>query len=192
MSGGRGRQRQVLLLAVLVVVLAGVLVWRLGPANPAEPAAAPSNLARTGGAPASSAPGGVSDVRLELLQADQSGLDEPKRNPFRFEARTPPPAPPTAAIPREQPDSDLTPPPEPLVPAGPPPPPPIPLRFIGVIGATGGGRIAAFTDGRGNNFQGREGDIIEGRYKVLRIEPESVELAYLDGRGRQTIRLSGL
>jgi len=191
-SEPRGRQRQVLLLAALVVVLAAVLVWRFRESGPAERATAPSNLARTPGAPASSGQGEVSDVRLELLQADQSGPDDPRRNPFRFEARTRPPGPPGASVPREQPDPDFTLPPAPFEPAGPPPPPPIPLRFIGVIGAAGTGQIAAFTDGRGNNFQGREGDIIEGRYQVLRIEPESVELAYLDGRGRQTIRLSGL
>jgi hypothetical protein len=81
--------------------------------------------------------------------------------------------------------------PPPNVPAGPPPAPPIPLKFIGVLGAPGGAQAASFSDGRGNVFQGREGDIIEGRYKVLRVGTDSVELAYLDGRGRQTIRLSG-
>ena len=46
------------------------------------------------------------------------------------------------------------------------------------------------SDGRGI-YQGREGDIIEGRYRIVRIGLESVEMTYLDGRGRQTIRLSG-
>jgi hypothetical protein len=55
----------------------------------------------------------------------------------------------------------------------------------------GGQRVATFTDTRGNTFYGREGDIIEGRYRVLRIGANSVELAYLDGRGRQTIQLTG-
>jgi len=30
-----------------------------------------------------------------------------------------------------------------------------------------------------------------GQYRILRISAESIEMAYLDGRGRQTIRLSG-
>jgi hypothetical protein len=38
---------------------------------------------------------------------------------------------------------------------------------------------------------GKEGDIIDGRYRIVRIGAESIELTYLDGRGRQTIRLSG-
>ena len=38
---------------------------------------------------------------------------------------------------------------------------------------------------------GSEGDIIEGRYRIVRIGVESIELAWVDGRGQQTIRLSG-
>ena len=56
---------------------------------------------------------------------------------------------------------------------------------------TQAGRIGIFSDGRGNIFSGKDGDIIEGRYKVLKVSPDAVELSYLDGRGRQTIRLTG-
>ena len=56
---------------------------------------------------------------------------------------------------------------------------------------TQAGRVAILSDGRGNVFYGKEGDIIEGRYKVLKVGPDAAELAYLDGRGRQTIRLTG-
>jgi hypothetical protein len=51
--------------------------------------------------------------------------------------------------------------------------------------------VAVLADGRGNVFHGREGDIIEGRYRVLRVGADSADLMYVDGRGRQTIRLSG-
>jgi hypothetical protein len=48
------------------------------------------------------------------------------------------------------------------------------------------------TDGKGGvPIYGEEGDVVEGRYKILKIGVESIEMAYLDGRGRQTIRLSG-
>jgi hypothetical protein len=30
-----------------------------------------------------------------------------------------------------------------------------------------------------------------GQYRILRIGAESIEMSYLDGRGRQTIRLTG-
>jgi hypothetical protein len=75
-------------------------------------------------------------------------------------------------------------------PAGPPPPPPIPLKFIGKVESGKAGLVAVLSDNRGV-YQGRQGDIIEGRYRILRIGVESVDLAYLDGRGRQTIRLTG-
>jgi hypothetical protein len=66
------------------------------------------------------------------------------------------------------------------------------MRFIGIVdGPTPTGRVVFFSDGRGNVFFGREGDTIEGRYKVLEVGPDTAELSYLDGRGRQTIRLSG-
>jgi hypothetical protein len=78
------------------------------------------------------------------------------------------------------------------VPAGPPPPPPIPLKFIGIAEApTQSMRIAAFVDSTGHAWQGREGDVVAGQYRILKIGMESIEMAYLDGRGRQTIRLSG-
>jgi hypothetical protein len=77
-------------------------------------------------------------------------------------------------------------------PQGPPPPPPIPLRFIGLVDAPSqAGRVAILSDGRGNVFYGKEGDIIEGRYRLLRVGPDAAEISFTDGRGRQTIRLSG-
>jgi hypothetical protein len=50
--------------------------------------------------------------------------------------------------------------------------------------------MAVLSDNRGV-YWGREGDTIEGRYRIVRIGTESIELAHLDGNGRQTIRLSG-
>jgi hypothetical protein len=66
------------------------------------------------------------------------------------------------------------------------------LKYIGDVAdpKKPGGKIAVLSDGR-NVFHGREGEVIEGRYRILRIGVESVDLAYLDGRGRQTIRQTG-
>lgn len=73
----------------------------------------------------------------------------------------------------------------------PPPPPPIPYKFIGLLsGPDRIGRIAVLSDGK-LVLHGREGDIIEGRFKLVKIGEESVQMEYIDGRGRQTIRLSG-
>jgi len=118
-------------------------------------------------------------------------------------APTPPPPPPPVVKPQARvapppppppPPPVVTRPPEIAVPVGPPPPPPLPpiaLKFIGIVeGTTQTAKIAVLSDGR-NVFHGREGDIIEGRYRIQRIGAESIEMAYLDGRGRQTIRLTG-
>ena len=53
------------------------------------------------------------------------------------------------------------------------------------------GRVAILSDARGGVFYGREGEIVEGRYRILKIGVESIDIAYLDGRGRQTIRHTG-
>jgi hypothetical protein len=38
---------------------------------------------------------------------------------------------------------------------------------------------------------GPEGATIDGRYRIIKIGAESVELAHVDGRGHQMIRLTG-
>lgn len=80
-----------------------------------------------------------------------------------------------------------------LAPAGPPPLPRIPLKFIGLMTSEQNrtvDRVAVLSDAQGV-YYGREGEIIEGRYRILKIGVESIDLAYLDGRGRQTIRQTG-
>lgn len=129
----------------------------------------------------------LTEVRLHRLHSTPPDLEDVARNPFRFTAREAPPSPNrvvSAPAPRMAPAV--------TVPTGPPPVPPIPLRYIGLLDApTQAGRVAVLSDGRGNILYGREGDTIEGRYRVLQITPVAAELSHLDGRGRQTIRLSG-
>jgi len=126
-------------------------------------------------------------VHLDALQSERPKPESVERNLFRFKQKAPPPPPPVVKRPEA--------PPPPVVPAGPPPPPPlapITLKFIGIVEAPSHGeKIAILSDGRNAPFYGKEGAIIEGRYRILKIGVESVELAYADGRGRQTIRLTG-
>ena len=181
------QKRQLALLGALVVV--GALVYVVPPMlnQPAETGAPPSNRAAGTNAAAPEAP--VVDLDLERLGREREPLPEANRDPFRFRPREAPPAPRTEARSSPRPEDLL--PPVPSGPPPPPPPPPIPVKFIGLVELRGGTRVAAFSDTRGNTFSGKEGDIIEGRYRLLRISADSVELAYLDGRGRQTIRLTG-
>lgn len=73
---------------------------------------------------------------------------------------------------------------------GPPPPAPIPLRYVGYADNPGSGRIAALSDGR-FTYNGKEGDVIEGKWRIVRIGVESVVIEYVNGAGRQTLRLAG-
>jgi hypothetical protein len=190
------RRRQ-LILAAVAVVLIGV-IYRLWTTTTPSPAAASNR--RAGGAaaarPQSAARGGrgaaedkgiqAPDVHLEALNAERPKPGAAERNLFRFKPKPPPPPPPP---PKVVAPPVVAPPPPP--PTGPPPPPPITLKFLGITESpTRGLKIAALSDGR-NTFHGVEGDIIEGRYRILKIGVESIEIAYVDGRGRQTIRLTG-
>ena len=128
----------------------------------------------------------VVDLRLHRLRTAPAASESVERNLFRFQSRQLPAPPPSP----EPPEETRVPPV--AVVNRPPTVPPIPLRYIGLLEAPAqAGRVAVLSDGRGNIFYGREGDIIEGRYRVLQVTPVVTELSYLDGRGRQTLRLSG-
>ena len=178
------KRRQQVLLAVLVVVLAGAgyRAWTSMtsavplPTSNGTGAAAPRRAAQQQAA--------APDVRLEALDAERPKPGPAERDLFRFKPKPPPPPPKPVALPVA--------PPGPTGPPPPPPPPPIPYKFIGKLEGPGQtGRIAVLSDGRGTPLYGREGDIIEGRFRILRIGTESIEMEHIDGRGRQTIRLGG-
>lgn len=187
------QQKRAGVLVAVLAVLGLALAWQFWPRNAAgsvqasrQPAAAATRQREADAS--ASAP---LDVRLERLDQQRREPGESGRDPFRFRPEPPPPPPP--------PPASVTPPGgaggsaatgEPGQPPPPPPPPPITLKFIGVVSREAKVKIAVLSDGR-FVFHGREGDIIEGRYRVVRIGEESVQLEYLDGRGRQTVRLSG-
>ena len=174
--------RPLLLLVAVILIVGGAFVMLRSPSTPVDGGTA----ARPGGAGQTSRQGNpVGDLNLESLERRDDARSTPSRDVFRFEERRVETAPPRP-VPRE-PVEQLPP-----VPTGPPPPPPIPLRYIGYLDQAGEvPRVAVLSDGRGNVFNGKEGDVIEGRYRVLRIGNDSADLIYVDGRGRQTIRLSG-
>jgi hypothetical protein len=177
----------VLLAFLLVATLTFVTIRPLSGPTPAPGATAGGSAAGAGRGKAQDT--GVPDVRLELLEHETAAFQAPVRNPFRFERRTTPGGATGPARPRQR---VVEVPPEPIGPPPVPPPPPIPLRYIGFLQPQGGpGRIAVLSDGRGSVMNGKEGDVIDGRYRLLRVGNDSADLIYLDGRGRQTIRLSG-
>jgi len=192
------RRRQLILAALVIVLLA--VIYRLWAATSPAPVAASNRNTGVAAQPQPAAGRGTAgadatkgmeapDVHLESLNAERVRPGAGERNLFRFKPKAPPPPPPAPPQP-VQPTPTVNPVPQP--PPGPPPLPPIALKFIGIIESpTHARKIAVLSDGRNPPFQGEEGAIIEGRYRILKIGVESIELAYVDGRGRQTIRLTG-
>jgi hypothetical protein len=182
------RRNQLLLGAVAVVLAAAAYgVWPRTSLGPASSSNGTGGVATAPRVPAAGT--AAPDVHLPMLEAKRPRPVSAVRNLFRFRPKPPPPPPPPPPV---TPVERLPAPVVPTGPAPPPPPPPIVLKFIGTVEAPGQSaqKIAVLSDGR-NVFHGREGDIIEGRFRILRIGAESIEMAYLDGRGRQTIRLTG-
>jgi hypothetical protein len=182
----RKRQREIAI-GVLAVLIVAIAIYRIRTFT-VEPAAAGSTpVGAVSRQQQQTQVGQVPPVDLEALKGERPQPVDSSRDPFRFKPTAPPPAPPPQLRPPNQPDPNLL----PTGPVGPPPPPRITLKYIGILETGKTGLIAIFSDGRGSPFYGKQGDIIEGRYQILRIGVESVDLAYLDGRGRQTIRQTG-
>ena len=64
------------------------------------------------------------------------------------------------------------------------------VKFIGTLEGGRVGRVAVVSDGR-FVYHGRSGEIVDGRYRILRLGVESIELEVLDAGRRLTIRLTG-
>ena len=180
-----GRPRPWLLVA-LGVGLVALLLSRMFSGGPASVAVTTSAPPRQPGAQAT---GPIDpqqlDVRIEALKQPAVEAADAERNPFRFQPKAPPPPPPESVAQKPVVTQPVGPPP------GPPGPPPIgnTIKFIGIVD-TGSSKVGAFSDCKAT-FPGREGEIIEGRYRVVRIGVESAVLEYPDGRGRATLPLNG-
>ena len=176
--------------AILIVAIVAVMAVRsMGGGNAAVPTA---SAVPPRGRPVAKNDPAVAlvpvDVHLTALTRARGEPANQGRNPFRFQPKAPPPPPPGAAIVR--PGNESATPVRPGAPAGPPPPPPIAMKFIGLGEKADGTNIAVLSDGR-TTHHGTEGQEIDGRYRILKIGNESIEISHIDGRGRQTIRLTG-
>jgi hypothetical protein len=178
------RRNRIVLLAVLLGILAAVVIYQRSgrPASTVAPASNPKTGGQTTGRGAA-ATAEAPVVHLPALSDERPKPPGGGRNLFRFRQRAAPPAPAPA---------------ETLAQPAPPPPnfgpttPPITLRFIGIIDrGAGKPKIAALVDAGGHPINCLEGGDCDGRYHIWRIGAESVDISYLDGTGRRTIRLGG-
>jgi hypothetical protein len=178
------RSRLVVLAAVLAILVAvAAYQWWPRPSSPNAPASnerGRGQSAARSAATTSEAP----DVHLPRLGEERPKPVAGERNLFRFKPKAAPPPPPGPA-------------PGPVQPPPPPPnfgptTPPITLRYIGYVDrGAGKPKLVAFVDATGHPINCLEGDDCDGRYHIWRVGAESVEISYLDGSGRRTIRQGG-
>jgi hypothetical protein len=187
------RDRRTLIAVAVAVILAAAVAWAwFGPsaASPSAVATRQSGPPRRASEQQDGALPPAASVKLGSLESPKAEPADATRNPFRFERAAPKTGNPDSG----EPGLVLKPaePAAPPAPTGPPAPPPIPLKFIGMVEKADGSKLAVLVAGEGRSpMHGKEGDIIDGRYRILKIGTESIEMVYLDGRGKQTIRLTG-
>ena len=135
-------------------------------------------------------------LRLDEMAVDRSDSEPERRNPFRFGApRTSAPQsgpggndrPGPVEVGGGSPDLESVPPPQGA--ASPGGTGTLPLTFIGFVESPAiEGRVVVLTDGE-LVFHGRVGDVIDGRYRIVGLGLESVDVERVDGQGQQTLRL---
>jgi hypothetical protein len=121
-------------------------------------------------------------LRLDLLKnSEEVEYKGNGRNIFRAGAEPPKelPKPITPAMPG--PGQQAT--------TGPPPPPPINLKFFGFENRQGGENRVFLAEGD-DVFVAAQGDIVNRRYRILRITPTSVEVEDVISNVRQTLHLT--
>jgi len=73
-------------------------------------------------------------------------------------------------------------------PPGPVGPPPIDLKFFGMVTSSGGGRQAMLLHGD-DVFLATKGDIVQRKYRVIDIGPNSIQVEDMSNNNRQTLPL---
>lgn len=181
-----GRPRTFLIVLLAVAILAFFVLQTDTPVGPGRPVSGTGAATRPGDDVAID-PAAL-DVHLDSLAQERPAPAATSRDPFRFETRQAgppaegfrPPVPELGARGNGMPPSMA-------VPAR-----PIAVRFIGVLEHRGE-TFAIFSDctaGRSTSYA-RAGEIVDGRYRLIRIGMESVVVEHLDGTGRTTLAQTG-
>jgi hypothetical protein len=181
-------------LAVLAVVLLGRWIFssdgsssQAASASPPAVTAIPDTPRATPGRKAKKDPKHKAERSIDptlrydwLKESEETQYKGSGRNIFQAQVDIPRPIAPVVRH---------TAPPPPPVPQGPPPPPPIDLKFFGFSSKPGEPKRVFLSHGE-DVFVGGEGDIIDRRYRILRISAASVEIEDVLNNNRQEIFLS--
>lgn len=154
------------------------------PAPSATKAASPASGAKTSGkaarktGPVLLAQSLDPTLRMDLLKTSEDVTYKGSgRDIFQNQPEPPPPVPQVV-----KPVINTGPPP-------PPPPPPIPLKFYGFSGNKSGPKQVFLSKGD-DIFVAKEGQVIDRRYKIIKIGPNSVEVEDVLTNNRQTLPLT--
>lgn len=193
MKAGFDEKKKLIVAVVLMVLATGLFIVRFfpGSTSSAAPPSAASNAAAepprpirpvkgSGNKKISTAPRTLDPtLRYDWLNASENMKYEGAgRNIFQMQVDIPQPVAPVTP----QPQVAQGPPP-------PPPPPPINLKFFGFASRTGETKKIFLSTGE-DVFIASEGDIVNRRYKVVRISPQSVEIEDVLNNNRQSIPLN--
>jgi hypothetical protein len=150
--------------------------------QPAQPTARNNSRSRSTGRKASGASSLDPTLHLDLLKASEDTKYEGTgRNIFRVFVEIPQPKAPVHTDTQQA--QNQGPPP-------PPPPPPSNLRFYGFATSRPDGAKRIFLYKNEDVFVASEGDIVDRRYKVVRISPNAVEILDVLSNNRENIPLS--
>jgi hypothetical protein len=61
------------------------------------------------------------------------------------------------------------------------------LKFIGRVVLPDKRVVAALSDNKGSVFEATEGQVVDGRFRVVKIGEESLIVEYVNGTGRTTL-----
>ncbi|HEX8894764.1 MAG TPA: hypothetical protein VF783_15655 [Terriglobales bacterium] len=188
--GTENKTKTVVAAGLLLVAALAMYNW-LSSTNDSAPSPAATKVAtgvnsaaKTLGKPAARKTGPVvlaqsldPTLRVDLLKTSENVTYKGSgRDIFQNQPEPPP-------VPKEiQPVINTGPPP-------PPPPPPIPLKFYGFTGNKSGPKEVFLSKGD-DIFIAKEGQIIDRRYKIIKIGPNSVEVEDVLTNNRQTLPLT--
>jgi len=191
------RDRKIILLAVLIILLVVVNIRQWRPAGGGLPAAR-EKTRLTSGSIVEQDP----TLMADQLKEPKVIFQEEKRNIFSFFQK----APPSPSRAEETPAVEAA---SPQAVCGnsvceegedptncptdcrqpPPPPPVITLRYIGYMSEPNGS-VAFLTDGK-EVYMARVNDVVANQYRVLKITEDIVELGLLNNNQSSTIRFQG-
>lgn len=173
-----GRNRQLVLLVVLIVAFALLLKRQLGQGLGGAIGPAGQRPATAAGVIGTGGEVEIAELRLEALE-HKPATYQPGRDPFRFAPKPEPPPPPRPKPAERPPRQRKRPAERPAEQAPPAPqPPPVEFTYLGSFGLPGR-EIAVFSDGN-EILNAFAGDVLQGQFVVRSIGYESADIGYVD------------